>query len=479
MTYLVKYKGLFYYIIVLTAVVLFLLYGIHKGACVTTSSQNISGSTDTYALTLGGSSNDAAYSISSTTDGGFIVGGYTWSFGYGNKDMMVIKMSKSNSIDWQYTYGGADNDSVQSIKQTTDGGYVVAGYTNSFGAGCYDMWILKLDSAGTPTWQNTYGGHGTCYNVIGCSNTGAGISGIEYAKSIEQTSDGGYIVLGYTGTFGAGSDDIWVLKLNSNGTIKWQKTYGTTEVENSYSIKQISDGGYIIAGNRISVCDLTADILFIRLDADGNVIWAKTYGNGNQSFTFSAIESIYGGYIVAGYTNAFGTGDEDVWVLKLDPTGAIEWQKTYGGTGNDFAYSILQTTDGGYLVAGSTNSFGSGAYDVWALKLFSNGEIQWQNAYGGPGDDFASSYSIAQTSYGGYLLAGNTDSYGAGGSDFWVVKVAPDGSSGSFTTHTQALSANTYITGKDIVLMSLNTGVTPTPTNVSPVKSSVIMGLQN
>lgn len=413
------------------------------------------------AITLGGSSDDAAYTIAKTSDGGFIVGGYTVSFGQGKRDILLVKMNKLNEIDWQYTYGGTDVDNVQSIKQTTDGGYIVAGYTKSFGVVNFDMWVLKLNSMGNITWQYTYGG--TDY---------------EYAKSVEQTTDGGYIVLGYTGSFGAGLHDIWVLKLNQDGTIKWQKTYGTTDLENSYAIRQTSDGGYIISGNKVSPSDNTSDILFIKLDSDGSVKWPKTYGNSGLSFSFSAQETTDGGYIVCGYLDAFGAGGIDVWVFKLNKSGDIQWQKSYGGTGNDYAYSIIQTSDGGYLVTGSTNSFGSGGYDMWVLKLNSDGSVQWQNAYGGKNDDSANSYSAYETSDGRYIVAGSTKSYGAGGADFWIVTIASDGASGSFTTQTHATVADTNVIGKEAALTQINTNVLPVPTQVLSVKSTVTVGYQ-
>ncbi|MBF0520688.1 MAG: hypothetical protein HQK92_13320 [Nitrospirae bacterium] len=424
------------------------------------STDNTSG-TMSSAMTLGGSSDDVAYTIAKTSDGGFIIGGYTESFGQGKRDILLVKMNKLNEIDWQYTYGGADIDNVQSVKQTTDGGYIAAGYTKSFGAGGFDMWVLKLNSNGQITWQYTYGGSDT-----------------DYAKSVEQTTDGGYIVLGYTGSSGAGLHDIWVLKLNPDGTIKWQKTYGTPDVENSYAIRQTSDGGYIISGNKVRVSDDIVEILFIKLDSDGLVKWSKTYGKGGQSFSFSTQETTDGGYIVSGYSNAFGAGGMDVWVFKLNKSGDTEWQKSYGGTGNDYAYSVIQTSDGGYLVTGSTNSFGSGGYDMWVLKLKSEGSIAWQNAYGGKNDDSATSYSAYETASWGYIVSGNTKSYGVGGADFWVVTIASDGTSGTFTTKTNATAANTDVIGKDVSLKQITTTVLPALTNVSAVRSSVVVGNQ-
>jgi hypothetical protein len=221
--------------------------------------------------------------------------------------------------DWAVTYGGIDDDRLLSIDQTVDGGYIVAGLTFSFGAGDYDLWILKLDSDGTVGWQKTYGGNGD-----------------DHATSIQQTSDGGYIVAGGTSSFGAGSYDLWVLKLNSDGTIAWQKTYGGTDYDAATSVQQILGGGFVVLGD----------------------------------------------------TWSFGTGSMDFWVLRLNPDGTVFWQRTYGGTQSEYSRSIQQTSDAGYIVAGSTSSFGVGSGDIWLLKLNSNGTIAWQKTYGGNGGDY-------------------------------------------------------------------------------------------
>ncbi|MDE2180364.1 MAG: hypothetical protein KGJ40_05895, partial [candidate division NC10 bacterium] len=240
--------------------------------------------TPSFAKTYGGANDDWIGSIRQTTDGGYIVAGYTTSFGAGNADAWVLKLDATGAVQWQKTYGGVGYDEATSIQQTTDGGYIVAGYTNSFGAGYQDAWVLKLDSTGTVVWQQTYGG--TDY---------------DYATSIQQTTDGGYIVAGRTRSFGgAGFDDAWILKLNSTGTVEWQKTYGGTGGDEATSIQQTTDGGYIVAGS-----------------------------------------------------TSFGAGNADAWVLKLDAVGAVQWQRTYGGAANDYATSIHQTADGGYIVSGT------------------------------------------------------------------------------------------------------------------------------
>ena len=243
-------------------------------------------------------------------------------------------------------------------------------------------------------WAKTYGG-----------------SKEEYANSIQQTSDGGYIVAGYTKSFGAGETDIWVLKLSSNGAIEWHHTSGGINTDKSYSIQQTSDGGYIVAGR----------------------------------------------------TASFGAGHYDIWVLKLSSNGAIEWQRTYGGRSSDVAYSIQQTSDGGYIVAGYTDSFYAGGEAIWVLKLSSDGDIEWQRTYGDGSFDIA--YSIQQTSDGGYIVAGRTTSFGAGSYDIWVLKLSSNGDIDSFCGFIESSDA----TFADTVVSPADTSITPRNTSVSPL----------
>ena len=366
----------------------------------------------TWAKTYGGSGgDDYATSIQQTSDGGYIVAGYTMSFGAGNHDLWVLKLNADGSIAWQKTYGGSGDERADSIQQTSDGGYIVAGYTMSFGAGYADLWVLKLNADGTVAWQNTYGGQ---YD--------------DEAYSIQQTSDGGYIVAGSTGSFGAGNLDIWVLKLNTDGSIAWQSTYGGSSVDEATTIQQTSDGGYIVAGDTMSFGAGNLDLWVLKLNADGSIAWQKTYGGSSQDQATSIQQTSDGGYIVAGYTMSFGAGNFDIWVLKLNADGSIAWQKTYAGSGGAYgawAYSIQQTSDGGYIVAGGTDSFGAGYADLWVLKLNADGSIAWQKTYGGWSSDVAT--SIQQTSDGGYIVAGGTASFGAGSSDLWVLKLDSNG----------------------------------------------------
>ncbi|MCC6012604.1 T9SS type A sorting domain-containing protein [Candidatus Caldipriscus sp.] len=366
----------------------------------------------TFARTYGGISDDYASSVQRTPDGGYIVAGYTDSFGAGSDNIFLIKTDANGNVQWAKTYGGTNNDYAYSFQQTSDGGYIVAGRTNSFGAGVYDPFLIKTDANGNLQWAKTYGR-----------------TGWDEAYSVQQTSDGGYIVAGYTDSFGAGYEDIFLIKTDANGDVQWAKAYGGTSVDVAYSVQQTSDGGYIVAGYTASFGAGGYDIFLIKTDANGNVIWAKTYGGTDWDVAHSVQQTSDGGYIVAGYTDSFGAGGYDIFLIKTDANGNVIWAKTYGGIDYERASSVQQTSDGGYIVAGITGSFGAVNWDVFLIKTDTNGNIIWAKTYGGAGLDVA--YSVQQTSDGGYIVAGGTQSFGAGYYDAFLVKTDANGNIGS------------------------------------------------
>jgi len=328
---------------------------------------------------------------------------------------LIVTSFLSLNAQWARIYGGESGDYANSIQQTSDGGLIVAGYTWSFSDSKGDFWLLKLTSSGDIEWEKTYGGSEAQYSS-------------DIAYSIQQTSDGGYIVAGSNESFNADPydrwADFWVLKLTSSGDIDWQKTYGGDYGDTAYSIQQTSDGGYIVAGELMStgVGHLT-DLWILKLSPGGGIEWQHKYSRSDWDYAYSIQQTSDGGYIVAGHTSSSGTGGGGFWILKLYSTGDIEWQRSYGATGYEVASSIRQTNNGGYIAAGLTAaSLGPGERDVWILKLSSEGDIEWQKTYGGDNDDRAS--SIQQTSDGGYIVVGETLSFGAGGWDIWLLKLS-------------------------------------------------------
>ncbi|GHS95363.1 hypothetical protein AGMMS50276_10670 [Synergistales bacterium] len=420
---------------------------------------------------LGGSGSDGTYctySIQQTSDGGYIVAGWSASKdgdvtgNHGDSDYWIVKLDSTGGIVWQKSLGGSMGDSTYSIQQTSDGGYIVAGWSASNDGdvtgnhGDNDYWIVKLDSTGGIVWQKSLGG-----------------SSRDYATSIQQTSDGGYIVAGLSSskdgdvTGNHGYSDYWIVKLDSTGGIVWQKSLGGSGYDEAFSIQQTSDGGYIVAGRSNSndgdVTDHHGDndYWIVRLNSTGGIVWQKSLDWAGSDAGYSIQQTSDGGYIVAGdsfrpyYSNRGDIsgyhGLSDYWIVKLDSTGDIVWQKSLGGSGIDRAFSIQQTSDGGYVVAGESDSNDGdvtgnhGDNDYWIVRLNSTGGIVWQKSLGGSGYDVT--HSIQQTSDGGYIVAGYSNSNDGdvtgnhGNYDYWIVKLAPDESGGgySFTVDTSGL----------------------------------------
>lgn len=408
-------------------------------------------------MAFGGGEDDMAYAVRQTSDGGYIAGGGQWSFGAGEKDWMILKLNADGSLQWRKIIGGPDIDNIQSILQTEDGGYMVAGYTLSFGQGEYDMLVAKLSADGAVKWSKTYGG-----------------PKIEYAKSIKSTPDGGYVVAGTTGSFGSGAHDVWILKIAEDGSIDWQKTYGGANVENTYSISVTQDGGYFIAGQTNTLDNAGVNIWVMRLDSGGNVIWDGVYGGSKSDGTHSAATTSDGGFIVAGDTNSYGAGGHDFWVIKLSGAGTVEWAKAYGGSGDEYPYAVIQAEDGGFVISGETTSFGAGAKDAWVIKLGADGAILWQWAFGGAGDDLAHGYSIEQTSDNGYVLAAQTASFGAGASDIWILKLFEDGSIPSMGAQTSASAVDTDIAGSPGGITVVDTFAEPYDVSLTGTEGEVV-----
>ncbi len=353
--------------------------------------------------------------------------------------------AQAPAIQWQKSLGGTSIEYGYSVQPTTDGGYIVAGHAASANGdvtgnhGADDYWVVKLSSAGTIQWQKSLGGIGP-----------------DYGYSIRQTTDGGYVVFGTsfsndgdvtTGNHGIG--DFWVAKLTSTGTLQWQKAFGGSGADLGTAIRQTSDGGYIITGQTqsndgdVSGNHGDTDCWVVKLTSTGTMQWQKTLGGSSADYASSVQQTTDGGYILAGTSRSTdgdvsgNHGDADYWIVKLSSTGTIQWQKALGGSGPDYASSIQQTTDGGYIVAGGSNSNGGdvtgnhGNDDYWIVKLSSTGTMQWQKSLGGTGYDAGN--SIQQTADGGFIISGQSTSTNGdvagnhGGDDYWIVKLNSTG----------------------------------------------------
>lgn len=250
------------------------------------------------------------------------------------------------------TFGKTGNEWAYSVQQTSDGGFILAGYTQSYGAGIGDVWSIKTDENGNMLWNKTFGGIKD-----------------DAATSVKQTLDGGYILAGWTESYGAGNLDAWVIKIDANGNEKWNKTFGGIVDDDTSSIQQTSDGGYVLAGTTFSYGAGSRDAWFIKIDANGNEQWNKTFGGSGEDGFNSMWETSDSGYILAGGTESYGTDNRDAWIIKTDANGNELWNRTFGGINLDEAYSVQQILDGDYVIAGLTTSYGAGGADAWLIKV--------------------------------------------------------------------------------------------------------------
>jgi hypothetical protein len=361
-----------------------------------------------WVKTFGGNNNDYGYSVQQTTDGGYIVVGSTASYGSGNIDVYLFKTNSFGNERWHETFGGNNNDEGRSVQQTTDGGYIIAGTTFSYGAGGSDVYIVKTDASGDEEWQRTFGGNNN-----------------DEGRSVQQTTDGGYIIVGDTRSYGAGGSNVYLVKTDASGNKVWQRTFGGGDDDYGWSVQQTTDGGYIIAGVTYSFSAGDSNVYLIKTDPYGNIDWHTTFGGNNNDYGYSVQQTFDGGYIIVGDTNSYGAGDYDVYLVKTDAYGYVVWQNTFGSWAYDSGRSVQQTTDGGYIIVGDTRSYGAGESDVYFIKTDAYGNIGWQETIGG--DWLDECYSVQQTTDGGYIIVGDTNSYGSGDFDVYFIKTDESG----------------------------------------------------
>jgi len=313
-------------------------------------------------------------------------------------------------ITWEKTFGGTSRDFANSVQETSDGGYIIAGETSSFGAVNSDVYLIKTDAQGQELWNQTFGG-----------------TSFDFANSVQATSDGGYIIAGRTSFFGADNDntDVYLIKTDAQGQELWSQTFGGTSEDLANSVQATSDGGYIIAGETFSFGEGGGDVYLIKTNAQGGELWNQTFGGTSFDFANSVQATSDGGYIIAGGASSFGTGNSDVYLIKTDAQGGELWNQTFGGTSFDFANSVQATSDGGYIITGCTQSFGEGDFDVYLIKTDAQGQELWSQTFGGTGSDVAN--SVQATSDGGYIIAGWTESFGEGGLDVYLIKTDAQG----------------------------------------------------
>ncbi len=354
-----------------------------------------------WTKTFGGVQAEDGYSVQQTTDGGFIITGFTYSIGTGANDVYLIKTNATGDTLWTKTYGTTGVDEGRSVQQTSDGGFVITGNVWVQGKGL-QVWLIKTNPSGDTLWTKNFGG-----------------TGFDKGHCVQQTNDGGYIIAGEVEVSG-NQIDMLLIKTDSDGNYDWSKIYGGTGYDKGYSIQQTTDGGYVVTGYTGSFGAGYNDAWLLKTDAAGDTLWTKTYGGFDNDYGYSVQQTTDGGYFITGssWSFSFGSG---VYLVKTDAAGDTLWTKIYSGSQG---YSGRQTSDGGYIITGWAEPFGPNNSNVWLLKTNSSGDTLWTKIFGA--DEYEEGRSVQQTSDGGYIICGFTDSYGAGGHDIWLIRVTAE-----------------------------------------------------
>jgi Secretion system C-terminal sorting domain len=351
----------------------------------------------TFQKVIGGTQSDGAYSVVQTTDGGYTTAGATYSFGAGSEDIYLAHTDANGDLLWTKTFGETGNDFAHCVSQNSDGGYIISGYTNSFGASAFRCYLIRTDETGNHLWSNTYSGpnHSELFSVkqtpdggfVSAGKVGSdaflvktdssgntqwkkvyGGGGTDIARSVALTSDGGYIITGYTSSFGAGTDDVYVIKTNDTGDTLWTKAYGGASNDYGVSIMQTNDGGYMLFGETSSFGN-SSEYLLLRLNAAGYIVWSKVFGGQYQEFAASMSRADNGNILLSGKSQTFGAGYGDSYVVCLDSTGTLLWSKTFGNIFSDYGNCIIPTNDGGVLVAGESSTSGASGLGQTDMSL--------------------------------------------------------------------------------------------------------------
>ena len=366
----------------------------------------------------GGNQDDRGYAVQQTSDGGYVIVGSSTSYGAGGADLWVLKVDASGEFSWSKTYGGQGNDVGKDIVQTSDGGYIITGYTRSFSSGGdMDLWLIKTDSNGESCLYND---GGTCTQNSSKWVKSFGTSGNDYGNSVKETSEGDFIVTGKSGRI----PSIFVVKTNSLGEKIWENLYGTGPGDRGQYIIQRQDLGFLIVGKE-NPNNADDNLCLININTDGSEVWHSLYGGGNSDGGNHVSEVSGGGFIIAGSSRSYGNGNwDDMWLVKTSTGGSMEWQKTYGGNYTEIGNYVHEKVGGGYIITGSTESMGQGLYDIWVVSTDYTGNEIYSQTFGGNMDDKALRGSKSDN--GELLIIGYTSSFGNGGDDVLFIKIDPN-----------------------------------------------------
>ncbi len=364
-----------------------------------------------WTKTFGDEGWDYGQAVQQTTDGGYIVVGTTGADYLHNADVFLIKTDDTGQAEWTKTIGRSHEygtDGGKSVQQTTDGGYVITGHSSLPEENhTTQVYLVRTDASGDTLWTRTFGD----------SLSDGGVS-------VRQTSDGGYVITGWTCSYGAGGSDLFLLKTDAAGVFEWTSTFGGPFDDAGYSVRQTTDGGYVVTGYTSSPSGGYADVYLVKTGPSGVAEWEKTYGGSQDEVGYSVLQVTGGGYLVAGSTGSFGMGGEDVYLVRTDTAGDTLWTRTFGGYGDDVGSSLAETPDGGFVIAGGTDSFRPGDTDVYLVRTDPSGSELWSWIFGGTLDEFSNCVGVA--SDGGYVITGDIGSRNGEFWDAYLIRVSSE-----------------------------------------------------
>ncbi len=362
-------------------------------------------STPVWQTSFGGSGSELGMAVDACRDGGFIMAGISNSF-EGNYDGWLIKTDSNGAELWNQYIGGDSTDYIYDIKEASNGDFLVVGYSNSWTTYEYDLWVVRTDSAGNELWNITIGGEQT-----------------DRGYSIAETADGGIIIQGTTNSYGSGEQDIWLIKTDQAGNQEWDLTFGGELSESSNSLAVTSDGGYFIVGSSNSWSGGDDDLYAIKTNSDGTIEWSNVFDTELASWRFKAVATSSGEYLITGWIQT-ESNELDAWIIKLDISGNEIWRTIYGGPDHDRCYGIIEDFDGSYVISGYSRSRNLNDYDIWLFKIAEDGNQIWNKYYGS--DQYDAGRDLCQAANGDYIIAGFSDSFGDGSYDYYLMRAYSD-----------------------------------------------------
>ncbi len=350
---------------------------------------------------FGGNNKEYAMCVIQTKDGGYAMGG-SGVTETGNVDAWMVKTNSKGEVKWSLYYGGASEDRINDMVQTSDGGFLLVGYKTE---GDEDSWVAKIDSTGKIVWQKTFGG-----------------VGMDSFLKIKEGINGTYWLCGYY--YNSNFYEGRVVVMHKDGSMAWSKTYGGEGGDFAMNILPLQSGGALVIGNNGSIAGKSYDFWAFRINSEGELIWNKTYGGSNDDRVAGICSTIDGQFILTGYTTSYGNGTQDAWALCINDEGSAIWSKTMGGLGADYLLSVERSMDNNYIATGYSNSYGNGQQG-WAVKFNASGVSLWSKTYGGPGTEVISDHSPTQD--GGFVFSGSFKGVSAISEDFWLGKSNSEG----------------------------------------------------